>query len=155
MQKRTILLTQFDLSRNVTKWLFFIMGVSNLMNGISGLMRPQLSTGQIVLGSFVVATGILLMIPAFILFFPSSNLAPKCIIDEDVIKIKEDIHKKWKSIYWKNVKEITFKSFAIDFVLNDNSSENILLRTDGETSIEIKKSLRAIAETKSIPIIGG
>ena len=153
--KKTILLTQFELSSKISKWFFFIMGISNSLNGINDLMRPQLSNGQIALGVFLVAGGILLMIPAFILFFPSSTLAPKCIIDEDVIKIKEDIHKKWKSVHWKNVKEITFKSFAIDFLLTDNSSQNILLRTNGETSIEIKKSLRAVAETKSIPIIGG
>ena len=103
IMKKTILLTQFELSSKISKWFFFIMGISNSLNGINDLMRPQLSNGQIALGVFLVAGGILLMIPAFILFFPSSTLAPKCIIDEDVIKIKEDIHKKWKSVYWKNV----------------------------------------------------
>ncbi len=107
------------------------------------------------LGILLLASGLLMATLGFILFNPTNVFAPKFVIDDDEIQIREDVHLKTKTINWHDIKEITYKSFALDFLLNDNSNKLIILRTDGERSVEIKKSIREIADKKSINIIGG
>ncbi len=101
------------------------------------------------------ASGILIAILGLIVFNPTNVLAPKFVIDENGIQIRGTLTVKTKTINWNDIKEITYKSFELDFLLNDNSSKLIILRTNGETSVEIKKSIREIADKKSINIIGG
>ncbi len=153
--KKTILLTQNGLSRTVSKWLFIILGFSNSINGIRNLAETPLTNWGLWLGILLLASGSLMATLGIILFNPTNIFAPKFIIDDNEIQIREDVHVKTKRIIWSDIKEITYKSFALDFLLNDNTSKLILLRTNGETSIEIKKSLREIADKKSINIIGG
>lgn len=152
--RKMIPLTQVGFSNNISKWLFLLMGVSNCSQGIERLVTIQNTQGKVGFAIFMIATGILMMIPTFVLFFPSSSLAPKCIIDEKAISIKEDVHKRWKTINWTEIKQLTYKSFVIEFLLNNNQEEYFHLRTNAETSIEIKKAIREIANQKSIPIIG-
>ena len=60
-----------------------------------------------------------------------------------------------KQIKWSDIKEIEFKNYAIEFLFNNLKSQLIILRTNAETSIEIKKLVREIATQKSINIVGG
>jgi len=76
-------------------------------------------------------------------------------VDENGILIKEDIHKGQRRIDWGNVKEITYKSFELNFLLNDNNIEKVSLHTNGDISIEIKKTIRQFADDRQIRIIGG
>lgn len=153
--KKTILLTQNGLSEKVSKWLFVIVGISNSINGIGYLIDTPLANWGLRLGVFLLASGILIAILGLIVFNPTNVLAPKFVIDENGIQIRGTLHVKTKTINWNDIKEITYKSFELDFLLNDNSSKLIILRTNGETSVEIKKSIREIADKKSINIIGG
>lgn len=153
--KKTILLTQNGLSEKVSKWLFVIVGISNSINGIGYLIDTPLTNWGLRLGVFLLASGILIAILGLIVFNPTNVLAPKFVIDENGIQIRGTLHVKTKTINWNDIKEITYKSFELDFLLNDNSSKLIILRTNGETSVEIKKSIREIADKKSINIIGG
>ena len=153
--KKTILLTQNGLSEKVSKWLFVIVGISNSVNGIGYLIDTPLTNWGLRLGVFLLASGILIAILGLIVFNPTNVLAPKFVIDENGIQIRGTLHVKTKTINWNDIKEITYKSVELDFLLNDNSSKLIILRTNGETSVEIKKSIREIADKKSINIIGG
>jgi hypothetical protein len=152
--KKTILLTQNGLSGTVSKWLFVILGLSNSINGVKNLTETPLTNWGLGLGILLLASGLLMATLGLILFNPTNMFAPKFIIDDNEIQIREDVHVKTKTINWNDVKEITYKSFALDFLLSDNSIKLIILRTNGETSVEIKKSIREIADKKSINIIG-
>ncbi|HEY9046311.1 MAG TPA: hypothetical protein VIN08_10465 [Ohtaekwangia sp.] len=151
--KKTILLTQNGLRRTVSKWLFIILGLSNSINGVRNLTETPLTNWG--LGILLLTSGLLIATLGLILFNPTNMFAPKFVIDDNEIQIREDVHVKTKAINWKDIKEITYKSFALDFLLNDNSNKLIILRTTGETSVEIKKSIREIADKKSISITGG
>jgi len=153
--KKTILLTQNGLSGTVSKWLFVILGLSNSINGVRNLTETPLTNWGLGLGILLLASGLLMATLGLILFNPTNMFAPKFVIDDNQIQIREDVHVKTKTINWNDIKEITYKSFALDFLLNDNSNKLIILRTNGETSVEIKKSIREIADKKSINIIGG
>ncbi len=153
--KKTILLTQNGLGGTVSKWLFVIVGFSNSINGARNLTETPLTNWGLGLGILLVASGLLMVTLGLILFNPTNMFAPKFVIDDNEIQIREDVHVKTKTIKWNDMKEITYKSFALDFLLNDNSNKLVILRTNGDTSVEIKKSIREIADKKSINIIGG
>ncbi len=96
-----------------------------------------------------------MFVMGFILFNPKNNLAPKVEIDEERVAIREDIFKSKKEIRWSELKQIDFKSFALDFIFNDNKRQLVILRTTAPTSLEIKKSIREMAEKKSIMVVSG
>jgi hypothetical protein len=90
-----------------------------------------------------------------ILFRPSNTIIPRITINERGLIIKGDIFKKVISIDWTDVKEITYRSFALDLKLSDKSIKTLDLPTTADKSIEIKKSIREICDNKNITIEGG
>ena len=157
IMKKTISLTenQSGLPLAVRKWGSTIFGLFNLTIGVRYLSENPLTILGIGLGSSLIVCGLIMFIIGLILFNPTSKLAPKFEIDDQEINIKEAIHKRTKSIKWTNIKEITFKSFALEFSLTEDKMELVILKVDGATSLEIKKALREFAEKKSITVTGG
>lgn len=154
MQK-TILLTQYELGPKITKFLFFMFGVSQTTQGIRHLDDTPLTTGDIVFGGFLLLTGLLLIFLGFTLFSSTVKFSPKISVDDEKLIIREDVFKKTKIIDWKDIKEITFKSFALDILLNDNKEKLVILRTNAEVSIEVKKLVREMADRRNITVKGG
>lgn len=154
MQK-TILLTNYGLGPKMTKYLFFLLGVSQSMQGFKQLDDTPLTTGDIILGGFLLFTGVLLIVLGFTLFSPTLEFSPKVSVDDEKIIVREDLFKRTQRVDWKDIKEITFKSFALSVLLNDSNEKLILLRTSAEGSIDVKKLVREVAESKSIPTKGG
>ena len=91
----------------------------------------------------------------FILFNPKNKFSPKIEIDENNISIREDVYLRTKKINWDELKQIQFKSFALDFLFNNGKSLLVVLRTTNEGSMEVKKSLMEVASKKSIQIVAG
>ncbi len=154
MQK-TILLTRYELGPKITRFLFFMFGISQSMQGIRHLDDTPLTTGDIIFGGFLLLTGLLLLFLGFTLFSPTVQFSSKISVDYEKIIVREDVFKKTKRIDWKDIKEITFKSFALDILLNDDKEKLIILRTNAEASIEVKKLVREMADKKMITIKGG
>ena len=154
---KTILLTQNPngLSKTVSKWLFIVLGLFSALRGIGDLTIPSLTNWNIFLGLLLLLSGLLMLTLGFILFNPTNKFAPKVVIDEDEITIREDVFKRTKLIKWSDIKLIEFKSYALDFSFIDNKSQLFILPTTAETSMEVKKSLREVADRKLINIKGG
>jgi HSP20 family molecular chaperone IbpA len=76
-------------------------------------------------------------------------------VDENGILIKEDIHKGQRKIDWKNIKEITYRPFELNFHLTDNNTETVILTTNGEISVDVKRTIREFADGRQIKIVGG
>ena len=154
MQK-TILLTRYELGPKITRFLFFMFGVSQTIQGIRHLDDTPLTTGDIVFGGFLLLIGLSLIFLGFALFSSAVKFSPKISVDDEKLIIREDVFKKTKSIDWKDIKEITFKSFALDILLNDNKEKLVILRTNAEVSIEVKKLVREMADRRNITVKGG
>ncbi len=154
MQK-TILLTRYELGPKITRFLFFILGISQSMQGIRHLDDAPLTTGDIIFGGFLLLSGLLLIFLGFTLFSSTVKFSPKLSVDDEKIIVREDVFKRTKRIDWKDIKEITFKSFALDILLNDDKEKLVILRTNAEVSIEVKKLVREMADKKMITIKGG
>lgn len=154
MQK-TILLTRGELGPKITRVLFFVLGISQVMQGIRQLDGIPLTTGDSIFGAFLSLTGLLLIVLGFALFNPAFKFCPRFSVDDERIVVREDIFYATKRIDWKDIKEIAFKSFALDILLKDGKEELLILRTNAEASIEVKKLVREMADRKMILIKGG
>ncbi len=154
MQK-TILLTRYELGPKVTKFLFFMFGIGQSLQGIRYLVRDTSTNGDVFFGGFQLIVGLLLILLGFTLFNSRVTFSPKISVDEEKIIVREDIFTKTKRINWNDVKEITFKSFALDILLKNNKEELVILRTNAEVSIEVKALLREVANKKMIQVKGG
>ena len=148
--------TTIELTPKTTKWIFLFNGIIN-----SGLGLRQLSTADSwtswgsVLGLVLIIAGPLMIIYGVILFNRTNKLTPKVQVDDNGITVKADIHKGQRQIAWRNVKEITYKPFELNFHLTDNSIETVNLSTSGEISLDIKKTIRQFADDRQIKIVGG
>jgi hypothetical protein len=145
-----------ELTPKTTKWIFIFNGIIN-----SGLGLRQLYTADSwtswgsILGLLLIIAGPLLLIYGLILFNRTNKLTPKVQVDDNGIIIKEDIHKRQRTIEWKNVREISYKPFELNFLLADNNIETVNLSTSGEISLDVKKTIRQFADDRQIKIVGG
>ena len=124
------------------------------MQEISQLNKSPLDTGDIAFGIILLSIGLLTILWGIILFNPKIGFLPKVSVDENAILIREEVFMKTRQVNWKDIKEITFKSFELDTLRTDNSNELIMLKTNAQTSFEVKKLLREIADRKSVMIVG-
>jgi hypothetical protein len=147
--EKTIVLGPF-----ASRWIYFMLGISHTILGISQLTAP-LSKGEIITGLVYLTIGVTLLLLAFVLFSPFFWFTPKLTVDKNKIIFRENIFKGTKTIEWKDIKGIKYKSFEIEFQYNNGVTESLYLKTDSERSIEVKRALREIADNKLIPIDGG
>lgn len=149
--KKTIILSDHLLNTKLSKGLLIALAIFTAIRGIEQLVDATRSTGQLALAIFSMMCGVYALGTAFILF-GNTRLTPKVEIDDTQICIRESISKPIKRIHWDNIKEIRFGSFELDFNYHNNTGQLITLRTDAQTSISVKKSIREFAEARSIPI---
>lgn len=145
-----------DLTPKTTKWIFVFNGIINSGLGLRQLSITDswLSWGS-ALGFLLIISGPLLLIYGLILFTRTNKLTPKVQVDDNGIIVKEDLHKKQRQVDWKDIKEINYKPFEINFHLTDNNVETVNLSTSAEISTGIKKAIRQFADERQIKIIGG
>jgi len=149
--KRTI-----ELTPKSTKWIYLFNGAVNTAIGINILLQSESWIHWAsILSILLVLAGPLLFVYGIILFYPSNKLTPTINIDQQGLRINRDIFKKVVRIDWTNIKEITFKSFELDFKLDDDNIKTVNLPTTAEKSIEVKKTIRDYCNNKQIKIVGG
>lgn len=139
----------------VSKLLFILLGLSGLIRGGFDLASATSTFWSTTIALLLVVSGIMMLMLGFILFNPKNKFSPKIEIDENNISIREDVYLRTKKINWDELKQIQFKSFALDFLFNNGKSLLVVLRTTNEGSMEVKKSLMEIASKKSIQIVAG
>ena len=138
-----------------TKWIFLFNGLVNTALGVNQLLNNDPVKGWVLLLVIaLVVAGPFMMVYAALLF-SSTRLIPMVHINDIAIVVKEDIHHENKNILWEDIKEISFKSFEINFTLKGRKNTTVILNTNAQISQEIKRSIRAVAEKKDITINGG
>lgn len=145
-----------ELTPKSTKWFFLFNGVVNTAIGINSILQVNSWIHWTsILGIILVVGGPILFFYGLILFSPSNKLNPKIAINEQGLVIKGDIFKEVISIDWTDIKEITYKTFELEFLLNENNLVTVNLPTTANKSVEIKKTIRNFSEQKHIKINGG
>lgn len=145
-----------ELTPKSSRWIFLFNGAINAAIGLRIMLQmDSWIHWTSILGVVLVVGGPILFVYGIILFNPSNKLTPTIQIDEVGLKINRDIFKKVIRIDWTSIQEITFKSFELDFKLDNNNIETVNLPTTADKSIEIKKTIREFSEKREIKIVGG
>ena len=145
-----------ELTPKSTKWIFLFNGAVNTAIGINIILElNSWIHWTSILGFILIVAGPILFFYGLILFNSSNKLNLRIEVNEQGLKINRDIFKKVISIDWTDIKEITYKSFELDFKLDNNRIEIVNLPTTADKSIEIKKTIREYCDRKKITIIGG
>lgn len=155
MHNRKTMKTTIEFAPSFTKWAFIFNGIVNTIIGINLLMQSDLWIHwTTILGILLIIAGPLFLIYGIILISPF-NRAPKMQIDDRGLLIMNENYKKGLNIDWTNIKEITYRTFALDFVLDDSKIVTVDLPTTAKKTNEIKQTIRTYSEPKNIKIIGG
>lgn len=150
------MINTIELTPKSTKWIFVFNGIINSALGLRQLYTADSWTSWAsILGLLLIIAGPLLLIYGLILFSRTNKLTPKVQVDNNGIIIKEDLHKGQRQIDWKNIKEITYQPFELNFHLTDNNTETVNLATNGDISIDVKRLIRQFADDRQIKIVGG
>lgn len=156
--EKTILLGVNDrFSPKTTKWLYLLIGACFLANGLINFYSPNTS-GHLGFDLFIMPV---MLLAAFCYFFmfaagfnKHSKFAPRVRITEKIIQFKRSVFTSPYEIIWQDVTAIEFQSYKIIFS-GANSSYSVRYETTPEISLEIKRAIRAAAESKGIPVNGG
>jgi hypothetical protein len=138
-----------------TRWIYLLLGVSHTLLGINKLNEASLKTSSFVIGVITLVVGITLLILGVVWFSPFFLFSPHILLTDDTLSFKEKAFKKAKVFLWREIKSITYKNFQIEIQYQNQSKEALFLNTDAVRSVEIKKAVRAFADTRQIPVAGG
>lgn len=143
------------LTPKTTRWIILLNGIFNLLLGVRHLAAHTTPVWNLIFGIAWTLAGMLMTVYGIVLFHGAHKLIPKVHVDELGISIREDVHSEEKHIAWKEVKEINFKAFEIDFYLKGKVIKTVVLHTNAEISIAIKRTIRTFSEERNIPVKGG
>lgn len=153
--KQTFLLTKSLTHPFTSRWILLILALINLTSGIRNLLQAPVGNYDILLSILLIVSGIVLIIMVFTIYNPTSSISPKLIIDEKGITVKEQVSGEINTIAWNDIRQITYGSGELKFLLTDNRNETVGLVANADTIVSIKNVIRGIADEHSIEIIGG
>ena len=149
MDKVVILGSKNVISNKASKWISMIIGIMYLVLG---------SVKTYEQGSSFDSTGWLFLGACFLLYsllvFTATPLTPKMRITDIQVELKNKIFGKRTKVMWTDVQSIEFGQFMIIFKLKDRD-EVFNYSSNTDASIEIKSSIRELADSKNIPVTGG
>ena len=149
MNKTIVIGTRGSLSNKASFWLFMIIGTGFFLTGANDIYLSGLSVesmGNMVFGGFFCAY-------AIVTYFATSY-TPRIQIDSSTLELRNKVFGKTWQLDWSEIRSIEFRSFEIQFNLKDDVRV-FSYGSNPETSMDIKKSIREMAENKDIEVIGG
>ncbi|MCB0496626.1 MAG: hypothetical protein KDC79_10870 [Cyclobacteriaceae bacterium] len=153
MSKKFLIGTGFGYSK-VNFWAFIATGVIFLLNGFLLMYNNILSPIGLIIGVFTFIGGIFYFLYSYILFSNRSKWAPRITIDDNYLELKSKILQSATRVLWSQISSIAFSPYKIAFDLGD-TVKSFEYETTSELSIEIKETIREMANTKGIDVIGG
>ena len=143
---------QFDVK--VQKWNMIFFGALFLVQGFLYLFKVDQGAWSKTMMSILFMSGMYVIIFALINFSRTSKYAAKLKIDDSYVELKTSLFKKGIKLKWQDIESVSFKPYRVDFKVAD-TVEVITYDTTSDISIDIKETLREVAESKNIKVIGG
>ncbi|WKV13570.1 hypothetical protein [Marivirga harenae] len=125
--------------------LFFYMGLSLILN------EDARNFTRLGMGPLYLLAASLYMLKAQFEFSTTSKYAPHFIVSEQGLKIKTAVFKKSEFISWDSIKEIELGNYKIG-IRDRTGFLYFPYKTRKETSIELKRSIEAIAAQKGVEV---
>ena len=154
MEKTILIGLSNKASINTTKWLTIISGLFFLIYGVLYIDLNSINSFGTILGIILILLSILNIVFGLTAFSINSKYAMRLKVNDSLLEFKSAYLKPVVRLKWDDIKQIKFDAYKIDFQLNKRK-EVFRYRSNSEVSIEIKKTLREIAEQKNITVTGG
>ncbi len=136
------------------KKLLILPGLLFFSNGLFQIFNNTQKPIGLILGILLIIASAFYLFLFFIGFSPKSKYAPKVRVTDELIELKPGIMKSPEFLSWSDIREIHFSSFKILFKLNKDDKA-FSYDTSSAQSIQIKRIIREVAESKNIEVIGG
>lgn len=148
---KTILLGGPDsyFSSKTLKLFFYSIGLIQLI--LAGL--ELYSKSDSFLGLSWLALGVFYFFYGYVIY-SETPISPKITITDSEVKFKNTVLKNFTKLDWADIALIDFGSFEIEFQLK-NGNKKFKYDSNADVSLEIKKSIRQVADEKGIEISGG
>ncbi|MBV6643089.1 MAG: hypothetical protein KI791_20390 [Cyclobacteriaceae bacterium] len=153
MEKTVLIGSGNDIAPVWNMRLFFVVGIINIIQGVR-MVTSEIHLAWLILGFIIIPTSIGICIYSILMFSKKSKYAPRVSISEKLVFIKEKLMKRAVEIPWDHIKNVSFVPYKIVFELPD-SDYVFSYRSTSDTSREIKSTIREMAESKGIEVIGG
>ncbi|XOV92036.1 MAG: hypothetical protein ACFHWX_17725 [Bacteroidota bacterium] len=153
--KRTILLgtiNKFPMKFNL--WGSTIAGLFFIANGVIHIFSDIAHPIGLIIGIIMIPVGIGYSIYGILSFNESSKYAPRFSLNEEELLFKESLMKPPIVITWDRIKKIKFGPLHLDITTGESEMAWGYMTND-KTSKQIKETIRELAESKNIEVIGG
>lgn len=154
MTKTILIGMNNSFSAKANRWLFSLTGLLFLANGIFNVYANSIEPVGFILGVLMILGGVYYCIYGLTAFSRSSRYALKVKMDDKVIELKNSFFKPAIRLKWADLQSIEFGAYEISFQM-EGVRKIFSYHSNPNASIEIKKSIRAVAEARNIQIIGG
>ena len=137
------------LSSKTSKVIFAIIGVIYMLSGASKYYQFGASVESIsffLFGVVIIAYGVIL--------FTATPISPRVQVNDSEIVMRTKLFGTTEQLSWSSIQSIAFDSYEIEFETVEGR-RSLSYKANPETSLEIKRSIRAMAESKDIEITGG
>ena len=141
-------------SAKANKWLFSLTGLLFLVNGSFNLYNSNLEPIGLILGVLMIIGGLFYLSYGLFGFSEHSKFAPKVKVDESAIELKNSLWKPSVKLNWSDLSSIKFEPYEVIFDIKDVSN-SFSFNTNADVSVEIKQTIREIAERRNIEVVGG
>lgn len=141
-------------SAKANKWLFNLTGLLFLINGIFNIYTNSIEPIGFILGVLMIIGGLYYLIYGMTAFSKNSKYAQRVNIDNKIIELKNSFFRPATQLKWTDIRAIELGSYVIDFQV-EGGRKKFSYQSNADVSIEIKKSIKEFAESKSIRISEG
>ena len=138
----------------IQRWAYFFLGTLFITQSFIYLLGTNDTFWTKAMIGMTFMSGTYMLVFGLMNFSRTSKFSPKLKIDDAYVELKTSLFKKGIKIKWQDIQSVSFKPYRVDFKLVD-TVEVIAYDTTSDISIDIKETLREIAEKKNIEVIGG
>ena len=143
---------KFSLKTNL--WGHSLLGILFVIQGVYHIESNIVFPFGLMIGVILIPGGIVYSIYGLLSFNKSSKYAPGFSISEDELCFKKNLFKPAQRITWGHIKKIEMAAYLL--IVSTEQSEIVMhYSSNPEVSLEIKSTIRKMAESKGIEVIGG
>ncbi len=128
-----------------TACILLVLGLQNIMRDSDNAVSERFGAVMLILAVSSIVHGL-------VAYTKISKFAPKVSVSGSYILIKERLMSKAIEIPWSKIKSIQMGPYQIVFSMPDEDYE-FNYNSTADTSIEIKSTLREMAEVKQIEVV--
>ena len=154
MSKTILIGLNNNFSAKTNRWINSLAGLVNLMIAAYFIYKYGNSSEPfgLILGILIFIAGSYSLMYGLTAFSENSKFALRVKVDDKIIEIKNKFFKPVTRLNWSDIQSIEFGLYKITFQL-EGTSKVFEYKSNADVSINIKRTIREIADEKNIKVV--